>query len=314
MNSYFSDKPPITRFYNFISFKGDRIIKGVSKDRFENEINWFKEAKKRIPDNIPRIYNYNKYIDAPQNRSRLRYYEMERIDGENLYLWAIKNKNFAFNAFDKLIKLVNFFHKESYKVNIEDIYEMYYLKPKKSMESFIKEKRIDVNSLFVNNQKMENPLLLLENLFRQFKKFLINTRYSFIHGDLTMGNTLINKEGKLFLIDPRGKFGNTRIYGDVRYDVAKMYYSIIGNFESLSYGNFNFSRDSSKQNKYSYKIKDCGFGSYEKRMLNLFEEKIEIIQFIHATIWLSLMPHVLGNQKFCAFCHGTYLLNSMANY
>lgn len=312
MNQPFSRKPVVSRFYNYISFRGDRVIKGAPKDRFKNEIAWFKEAKKRIPDNIPYIYNYNKEIKNPNDKGKLRYYEMQAIDGDNLYLWTMVNKGLAFQAFNKLIKLANFFHKESYSVNTKDIYEMYYLKPQKSIAGFINEKQIDVDTLIINNQKMKNPLFLLETIYRQLEKSLINTKYSFIHGDLTMGNTLIDKEGKLFLIDPRGKFGNTSIYGDVRYDVAKMYFSVFGNFESVSNGKFDYAQDKLKQNSHFYKIQDCGFSSYEKKMLNLFGEKTEIIKFIHATIWLSLMPHVLNNQQFCAFCHGVYLLNLLS--
>ena len=33
------------------------------------------------------------------------------------------------------------------------------------------------------------------------------------------------------LIDPRGYFGKTKLYGDADYDWAKLYYSINGNYD-----------------------------------------------------------------------------------
>lgn len=314
MNQNTSRKVVVSRFYNRISFVGNKVIKGAPKDRFMNEIAWFEEAKKRIPNNIPYIYNYHKRLENKRDKSSLRfeYYEMQAIEGDNLYWWTKANRDSSFKAFDDLIKLANFFHQESYAVKTEDIYAMYYLKPRKSMEGFINEKQIDLNSLSVNGQKMENPLYLLKNIYCRLKKTLIKTRYTFIHGDLTMGNTLIDRQGKLYLIDPRGKFGKTKIYGDVRYDVGKMFFSVIGNFESLNNGQFRYFQDHSKSNSHHYSIEDCGNSSYKKRLLSLFDEEPEVMNFIHATIWLSLMPHVLEDQQFCSFCHGVYLLNSMA--
>lgn len=303
----------VTRYYNNISFSSDRVIKGVSGDRFIKETEWFKEAVKRIPTNIPRIYKSNKLAADPDGKfGKLEYYEMQRIDGDNLYQWAINHKRSATTkVFDELIAITKFLHQESHHVNEDDIYQMYYLKPKIALENFINKFRIDCDSLIINNINIKNPVITLENIFKRFKNSLLKTRYSFIHGDLTMSNTLVDKKGVLYLIDPRGGFGNTRNYGDVRYDVAKLYYSIVGNFDSLNNGQFKYQLDKSKANAHTYSIVDNEFGFYKDKLLNEFHEDPEIIEFIHATIWLSLLPHVVNNpdQQFCVFCNGVSLIN-----
>jgi len=317
MEPMLNSKLAVTRFYNYIAFDGDRVIKGAPRERFVKEIAWFKEAKKIIPDNIPHIYHYDKHLMGLSDAGNLKYYEMEAIDGENLYQWTLDNKNLTPKAFNQLVKLVKKMHRMSYQIKEkeknEDIFQMYFLKPKKGLEDFTNNKQIDLNSLVINNQKVRNPRILLEDIFKSLQKSLTNTRYSFIHGDLTMSNILIDRKKKLFLIDPRGAFGKTSVYGDVRYDVAKLYYSIIGNYDSLNNGQFTYSQDRSMPNKYAFSIFDCGFKSYARKMLDEFKEKLEIIQFIHATIWLSLIPHVANNlnQQFCTFCNGVYLLNSL---
>lgn len=105
----------------------------------------------------------------------------------------------------------------------------------------------------------------------------------------------------------------TKFYGDVRYDIAKMYYSIIGNFDSLNNGRFDYKKNPAVVNSYKYSIVDNGFGDYEEDIIKKFDENLELIRFIHATIWLSLTPHVANNQKqqYCTFCHGVYLLNNI---
>lgn len=50
-----------------------------------------------------------------------------------------------------------------------------------------------------------------------------------VHGDPVFSNILIDKFGKIKLIDPRGVVGKkTTIYGDIFYDYAKVYQSLLG--------------------------------------------------------------------------------------
>lgn len=316
MNSFITKNAKVvSRFYNQLSFNGNRVIKGVPKDRFTKETEWFKEAKKRIPDNIPHVYSYNKKVNSI-NKKNLKYYEMQTIDGCNLYQWATANKNKFFEMFDKLIELTKKLHKETYNPNKDDIFHMYFLKPKVALVEFISKARIDTNAIIINGQKYSDPVKQLKNTYNYFEKQLLNTRYTLIHGDLTMSNTLVNKKGNLYLIDPRGCFGNTNLYGDVRYDIAKIYYSIVGNFDSLNNGKFNYKKNNDAINSHSYSIVGNGLSGYRKSIIEGFGEQYEIIRFIHATIWLSLIPHVANNpkQQWCTFCRGIHLLNTIYDY
>ena len=82
-------------------------------------------------------------------------------------------------------------------------------------------------------------MAIFREIYDKLQNNLQNTSYTLIHGDATFSNTLISKEfSNLYLIDPRGGFGSTKFFGDPRYDYAKLYYSIIGNFDSLNNGNF----------------------------------------------------------------------------
>lgn len=310
MNNQFKKSSIITRNYNDIVFKNNRVIKGVTEDRYLKEIEWFFEAKKIIPLNIPLIYTSKENPIIHNNNSSLAHYEMQAINGNNLYQWSLDNKNKAEETFDAVISLAKLMHKESFVSKNDDIVMMYYQKPKTAIENFIKEKKLNPNSLKINGIHVQNPIVTLDKVFDKFKKKLLNTRYSFIHGDLTMSNIVVDQDRKLYLIDPRGAFGNTRVYGDVRYDVAKLFYSIVGNFDSLNNGRFQYEYNI-ETNNHLFSINDNGFSLYEKRMLNLFKEEQDIIKYINATIWLSLIPHISENdkQQLCAFCNGIFLLD-----
>lgn len=302
----------ISRSYNQISFRGNKVIKGAPKNRHTKEIEWFKEAKKIIPDNIPQIYRYNKNSDSTDN-SNLKYYEMQAINGSNLYQWALKNKDSFPKMLNKLIQLTNRLHIETFSPKQEDIFRMYLLKPKKALVNFLNNNNISPNNIVINNHEFSDPVSKLEETYKQLKNDLLDTKYSFIHGDLTMSNTLIDNKENLYLIDPRGGFGKTKIYGDIRYDIAKIYYSVVGNFDSLNTGNLNYQKENQRNNSHKYSIIDNGLGNYEGVIIKKFGENIRLIRFIHATIWLSLIPHVANDQKqqFCTFCHGVYLINNI---
>lgn len=310
MNNRFKKCSIITRSYNDITFEGDRVIKGVAQDRYLKEIEWFLEAEKRIPKNIPLIFTSIENPIVRKNNENLIYYEMQAINGNNLYQWSMDNRDMAEETFDKVISLIMLIHQEFVEVNHDDIIMMYYLKPKKAIENFIMKKKIDPDSLKVNGFLIKNPIVMLDKVFGEFREKLLDTKYSFIHGDLTMSNILVDQDEKLYLIDPRGTFGNTKIYGDVRYDIAKLFYSIVGNFDSLNSGKFKYEYNL-EANDHLFSIDSNGFSTYGEKMLNLFKEDSDIIKYIHTTIWLSLIPHMSenNNQQLCAFCNGIYLLD-----
>ncbi|EKD85840.1 MAG: hypothetical protein ACD_37C00596G0005 [uncultured bacterium] len=302
----------VSRFYNKLLFTGDTVIKGAPKDRHFNEINWFMEASKRIPNNIPKILNYEKKLES-ENPSDLKYYEMQAVKGDNLYQYLSKNNNKTSEILDKIIAILEIFHKESLVPNEDDIYEMYLFKPKLALQEFITSNSINPEDITINGQKYSYPIEKLERTYNDLKKQLMNSKYSFMHGDLTLSNILIDKNNDLYLIDPRGKFGTTSVFGDIRYDISKMYYSFVGMYDSLNDGNFKYGLNNKTESTYTYNIDGLGLDSYGEYLLNYFDEKRDLIRFIHSTIWLSLIPHVKETieQQYCTFCHGIYLLNTI---
>ena len=61
-----------------------------------------------------------------------------------------------------------------------------------------------------------------------------------IHGDLCLSNILYDRRtGFVRLIDPRGSFGPLRLFGDPRYDLAKLSHSFLGGYDFLLAGRFD---------------------------------------------------------------------------
>jgi len=98
----------------------------------------------------------------------------------------------------------------------------------------------------------KNPLYHIDELVAVIKDKIINNRElkpvnALLHGDLFFGNMMFDeKTEELKLIDPRGKYGDTMQYGDIRYDVAKLNHSINYEYDFIVNDLFSFDIDYSK--------------------------------------------------------------------
>ena len=128
-----------------------------------------------------------------------------------------------------------------------------------------------------------------------------------IHGDPSFSNTLVDKDNNVWLIDPRGSFGKTKIYGDRRYDWAKFYYSAVGNYDSMNSKKFKVTvRDVPEV---ELEIKTNGYEEYGDIIVERSGmSKIEM-NLIHASLWLSLTGYVKEDidAAMFSFYMGTYL-------
>lgn len=83
-------------------------------------------------------------------------------------------------------------------------------------------------------------------ILRRAKKLAHSAVIRHIHGDLHFGNILYDPLSHTFLfIDPRGKWGQQlSIYGDIRYDIAKLLHSFHGSYEYMKRGLAHFQEHS----------------------------------------------------------------------
>jgi tRNA A-37 threonylcarbamoyl transferase component Bud32 len=255
------------REFNNVELKDIKTYKKRSND-LSGEIYYYLNIPNKIKDIFPVILNYD--IDN-------KWYEMENINGipiNKLYL----NEEFTLKQFDNVIGTINRIHNCEFieeKENI-DIYGNYNNKLKKRYIDFDYSKYI--NSEFIYN-------FLISELNKYEKNNM--GKYSIIHGDTVFTNILINKFGKIKLIDMRGKIDNTlTICGDKMYDWAKLYQSLIGYDEIL-------------ENKFvSIEYKKIFINYFEEYFVKTYsEESLYYLKIITASLIFSLIP--LHNNEKC---------------
>ena len=265
------------RFFNEVIIDGNKVIKKCIDPKYEDVHNkeklWYNAVSDRL-ENIPKIHSYNPFT-------------MEKINGD--HLWDIEDdKEQLINNFcDALDSLHNIAEVEA---NNDDMIDVYLNKTKSRVEevrSLIRD--IDEPMVKINSRMCINPLCDEEYFVNHIKKISNIDKFNIIHGDNTFSNTIADENSKIWFIDPRGVFGNTPIYGDRRYDYAKLYYSAYGNYDSINSKDYRIKLG--KRNV-DLEIKSNGYEEYADLIIKRSGVPKAEIQLIHACIWFALTGYV----------------------
>ena len=289
------------RPFNRITFEGDYLIKEPVDDQGEKlatkEQAWYEKAVRNKVDIIPKIYE----------KSPLK---MERISGKNIYEYQLSYKEKA-EILEKLVAALRHLHQsDSIEADAFSMREAYFNKTMdrlsriEDLVPFAREREI-----VINGKKCKNVYFLKRKLEKMLQRLSCD-RFSFIHGDCTFSNLMLRDNGEPVLIDPRGYFGYTDFYGDVRYDWAKLYYSIVGNYDRFNLKQFKLEIG---ENGVSLEIQSNGWEDMEDEFFRLTRAEPEEIRLIHAVIWLSLTTYAWQDyDSICgAFYNGLYYLEDL---
>ena len=114
--------------------------------------------------------------------------------------------------------------------------------------------------------------------------------FTIIHGDLCFTNILVEDNYNFMrIIDPRGKFGTFDIYGDSRYELAKILHSLEGHYDYIIEDMFDVEV---QDTHISYHLQ-LGEQTALQAFQQVFEKQltdIQAIRLIEATLFLSMIP------------------------
>ncbi len=170
-----------------------------------------------------------------------------------------------------------------------------------SIDPLIKTRKIT----HVNGAKIFDLKLLLELAWVDIEKS-IDTKYEIIHGDLNFSNVLIEND-VLYMIDPRGYFGDSKIFGPKDYDISKILYALSG------YDLFNSKSDWSGL---TYEDNSSEIFIEIQPLLenwksnNKFEYKHQVMV---ALIWVALAGYFKNNpyKALASYYYGLFLLSNL---
>ena len=289
------------RPFNKMTIAGDIVIKEAIDEQgrrlADRECAWYEKAKEKNSSILPVIYGTDPL-------------KMERIEGENIYECNISYKGKK-EILKKLVQALKQLHaSEKVESDMFSIKEAYFIKTMQRIEKvrdmipFAERKEI-----VINGKKCRNVFFYKDELEKRLES-LSCREFCFIHGDCTFSNMILRDNGVPVLIDPRGYFGFTEIYGDELYDWAKLYYSLVGNYDMFNLKKF---RLNISENDVILDIDSNNWEDMEKDFFEMTEAKPDDIKLLHAVIWISLTTYVWQDyDSVCgAFYNGLYYLEDV---
>ncbi|WP_022755408.1 sugar phosphate nucleotidyltransferase [Butyrivibrio fibrisolvens] len=306
------------RPFNKVSINGDKFIKEPidmqGEKLAQRERAWYDKARSMGIEVLPKIYSTQPLT-------------MELISGKNIYECDL-NKTQKRLILEKLVDALKKLHaKENHPTDYFSMYEAYY---GKTLDRLSKVQNMiplaDERAITINGRKCRNVFFHLEDLEKRVEALKCD-HFSFIHGDCTFSNLMVRDNGDPVLIDPRGYFGYTQLYGDANYDWAKLYYSIAGNYDRFNLKDFDLDigghsiyseyTEDSKPKLDAGEVKlSIRSNNWEDMEADFFEltgaDKYEI-KLLHAIIWLSLTTYAWQDyDSICgAFYNGLYYLEEI---
>lgn len=283
LEEYETQKQMHVRPFNRITECDGQLIKeGIDEQGHQLAIRekaWYKHAQKLGITAIPHIYNYEPLT-------------MEKIDGKNIFEYALTPAQRS-DILDKLINALCTLHQaDTDKITTDyfSLQDAYITKTFARLDSirnlipFANEPYITVNG-----RKCRNIYFNREILQQKMTRY-IPPAFCFIHGDCTFHNMMLRNGAEPVLIDPRGYFGHTRLYGDPNYDWAKLYYSIAGNYDAFNRKQFTLTINA---DNVQLDIASNGWEDMTDEMFTRLGAGVckESIKLIHAIIWLSLTTY-----------------------
>lgn len=263
------------RFFNEIRMGADTVTKVARDPRYahllEKEAAWYRHVTIRGYAHCPALLS-----DDP--------FTIARVDGQHPYAMIEGREHVLESIVDALSSL----HALGSAPALQGaVRENYWTKTVERVDSTaalipnIGEPELVINGLRCRNWLHPDHRDALERVVGE----LGCDEFRLIHGDPTFSNTLIGPDGKVWLIDPRGYFGSSRLYGDPLYDWAKLYYSVAGDYDAFNRKKFALRVVGAQADLF---LIDSGWSKHTHLFHEVLGGRMRKLRIIHALIWLSL--------------------------
>jgi hypothetical protein len=132
------------------------------------------------------------------------------------------------------------------------VHEMYVGKTRRRLETMRCDPALAAllghdGEVIVNGAPLANLVSLWPRIEAEVARLEGSGRGTVVHGDLCLSNILYDLRSRICkLIDPRGSFGAVGIYGDPRYDIAKLWHSVHGLYDFIVNDLFRASIDGNR--------------------------------------------------------------------
>ena len=249
------------RHFNTIEYGRDLVIKTTAND---GEVIYYKNISTSIKHLFPHMHSCNGNSIV-----------IDRISGI-VFSYLLINNSFTFNNVDILLQTLSKIHGSGdpvYMNSIKDGFNMF-----ANYNDKLDHRYANYNYAELATDHREVYFKISQGL--QLYKNSGLSAMGVIHGDPVFSNIFLCDRATLKFIDMRGKVGQElTIYGDIFYDYAKIYQSLMGYDFVVAGYEINETYLSSVRSHFVYWFK-----------LNFSEPHWHYLKFLTASLFFSLIP------------------------
>ena len=287
------------RAFNSIKIDEERGIltkTSENKEKLIQEIRWYLRMPAPLQYLVPRIYDYSLDFSSPY--VSMEYYGYHTLHESLIYgdlcLGDWKNifKKLLFILKDMQTFRVAGRHQEIKAA----VWDMYWEKTKQRLAKLQQQKEFAdffTQPILVNGETYPSINEILAVLPQYIRSLLVKDAadyFTIIHGDLCFTNILVEDSYNFMrIIDPRGKFGSFDIYGDSRYELAKIMHSLEGHYDYIIEDRFEVKAEGSSIAYQLHLGNSTALEAFQEVFADQMKD-IRAIRLIEATLFLSMIP------------------------
>ncbi|WP_240352367.1 aminoglycoside phosphotransferase family protein [Agarivorans sp. Alg241-V36] len=297
VNSYYRSKANFTtqRAFNQLTITSNWVEKSSSNTKkISAEANWFEKLPLTLRSFIPQYLGTHK---TNQNASyRLEYLHLTALN--ELYVFSELSLNTWEQILDGCMQFLKACQSEEAPNTspANPLSELLENKTRDRLNEYCHDQKILLSDEWVYNK--EKPIALADILHESSKhlpKSLPNSQQTVLHGDFCFSNILYDfRAGKIKTIDPRGVTpeGIPTIYGDIRYDIAKLSHSILGMYDWVMAGYYELTQS---QLSIDFHIEESQqHKAIQQRFIDLIKQEFSLpavtLLAMQVQLFLSMLP------------------------
>lgn len=309
-----------SRYFNSLTIDPVRgtITKTSEKsDKLMDELNWYKALPQKLKIFSPRLEE----IETGEKVTITQeYYGYPNL--AELYVFGDLALTVWKNALQRLMDIQKLFRQETGPVHADDVWDMYHVKTNQRLDELSQQpgwkKRLEVETLIINGKPCRNFSQLAKPIEALLSRLRESCSGSIIHGDYCFSNILYDLNTQVVrLIDPRGSFGQQKLYGDPRYDIAKLRHSIAGRYDFIIADLFKVEE---KNAEYTFEVVEPEVYSplvkYFDALIQTYGYAPDEVRLIEGLLFISMVPLHRDSpyRQLAMYLTGIQILNNVINH
>lgn len=298
LESFVNSKKSLLRPRHFNQLIIDPLLNTITKisnknEKLEDELNWYSLLPEELKILTPRIISRN--TNSTQVTIIQEFYGYPTLS--ELFVYGDLSISVWESIIHYLFEIHKLFSIYTKPVAIDSGKIIYIDKTQDRINQLL----LDVTwkeiwnheTININGKAFPNIATLLKKLDTSIVNLTNIKTYTIIHGDYCLSNLLYDLNNQIIrMIDPRGSFGQKGIYGDPRYDIAKLRHSVVGLYDCIVADLFTVSIEG---NHFTYEMledeKNIELEKYIDACIIKFGYDINEIKLIEALLFLSMIPY-----------------------